>query len=677
MFEIIANFSHWAQLSANLILFGSFFFLAIVWQKKVVLEHPASWLVHLEKIFPWLAGVVVLGLIGILATTTGEATGHIANTWNPDAWIKFVQRTQVGLIAFVRILLAASLFATVALVLRKNRQRWHYVVCAFAASLPLIAGTFVSHSSADEMSFVAIAPFALHILLAGVWFGALPVFLLIVFNSQHESDKITRLLNASFLNQFSTIALPVMFLLLATGLIVADRMVEGYYHTLVSSPYGWLLNFKLLILAIILIIAYQVRYKWLPLISQVDITDQIKDSITHLKKWVRIEFILALALMLVATVLANTLPAKHTIIENWPFPFRFAFETTSEESIDEELFWFGTALFFVALSIAWIGIQLHWSWKKMILAPAVLTLTAMGIALPPVTIEAYPETYLKPLIPFDAISISHGARLYAEHCVDCHGPQGKGNGALAGTLSSEPTDLLTEPHTRRHTVGNFYHWIANGISGTDMSGFSETLSEDDIWDVINFLHALSRGFDARLLGTMILPETPAIASPVFFYAANDGSSGDLKDFRLEKNVILVFFSWPQSHQRLLQLKHFYEKVSREHNTEILAIPMQKLTDQEMEAIIDIVPFPIVTEGWSQIRDTYLLYRRVRTVPDLSGPGMTPVHMEFMIDRFGYLRARWNAQFEGFGWQNFSALSQQLDLLSSEDEIMPPPGDHAH
>jgi copper resistance protein D len=677
MFEIIANFARWAQLSANLILFGSCFFLAVAWQKKAVLELSSSWLVRLEKTFPWLAGVVVLGLIGILATTTGEATGDTASTWNPEAWLQFVQQTQVGLIMLVRILLAVLLFTVVAFILRKHRTRWHYIFFAIVASSPLIAGTFVSHSSADEMSFTAIAPFALHILLAGIWFGALPAFLLIIFSSKNEFDKVTRLLNASFLNQFSAIALPAMFLLLVTGLIVTDRMVEDYYHTLIYSPYGWLLNLKLGILAIIMVIAYHVRNKWLPLLSQIDITDQIKGSITHLQKWVRIEFILALLLMLVATILANTLPAKHAIIDDWPFPFRFAFDTTSEESIDEELFWFGTTLFLIALCVAWTGIQSRWNRKAKILAPGAMAITAMAIALPSITFKAYPETYLKPLIPLDAISISHGAHLYAEHCAGCHGPQGKGNGELAGTLSTEPTDLLTEPHTARHTVGNFYHWIAQGIPGTDMPGFSKTFEEEDIWDVVNFLHALSRGFDARLLGTMILPETPAVASPVFFYSANDSSFGDLKDFRLEKNVILVFFSWPQSYQRIIQLKHAYERITRDHNVEVLAVPMQKLTDQELQDITDIVPFPVVTEGWSEIRDTYTLYRRVRVVPDLDGPGLTPVHIEFMIDRFGYLRARWNSQFEGFGWQNLGVLTLQLDLLNEEDEIMPPPGDHAH
>jgi len=36
-----------------------------------------------------------------------------------------------------------------------------------------------------------------------------------------------------------------------------------------------------------------------------------------------------------------------------------------------------------------------------------------------------------------------------------------------------------------------------------------------------------------------------------------------------------------------------------------------------------------------------------------------------------------AQFEGFGWQNISALTLQLTQLNQEGEIMPPPGDHAH
>ena len=675
MIEFIAAFARWSQLTANLILFGSCVFLAIVAQQRVLLE--TSWVARLEKGFPWLASVVLLGLIGILATTTGEATGALANTWHPDAWFEMVRQTRVGQIWAGRAVSAVMLFGVILYIRRIHRVRWHYILCAVAASLPLIAGAIVSHSGAEEISFESLAPYALHILLAGIWFGALPAFLFIVYDARKNADKFSFLLDATSLKKFSAIALPVMLLLMATGLIVADRMVEEYYHTLVSSTYGWLLNFKLAVLAIILFIAYRARYRWLPLFSQIDNTEKAKAGAEHLRKWVGIEFVLALLLVLLATLLANTLPAKHAIVENWPYPFRFVVDAMWDEPNVQDRFWSGLMLFVFVPVIIWLGMKVHWGRMKTLLISGVLAIIAMVIALPPLAIEAFPETYRKTPVVFDAISISNGSELFAKHCASCHGPQGKGNGVLAATLSTQPTDLMTEPHTIRHTVGNFFHWISYGVPETDMPGFADMLSEENRWDIVNYLHALSRGFDARLLGSMIMPETPAIAAPVFAYFAHDGSSGNLKDFRGQKNVLLMLFSWPESQQRLNQLKAAYEEINLTFNAEIMAVPMRALDEQELRDITHDLPFPVVTEGWLEIRNSYLLYRRVRTVPDMLGTGMMPGHMEFMIDRFGYLRARWVAQFEGFGWLNVGALTQQLDQLNQEGEIMPPPGDHVH
>lgn len=140
---------------------------------------------------------------------------------------------------------------------------------------------------------------------------------------------------------------------------------------------------------------------------------------------------------------------------------------------------------------------------------------------------------------------------------------------------------------------------------------------------------------------------------------------------------MILFSWPQSQQRLNQLKESYEDLALNYNTEILAVPMRALDTQELAEITQNIPFPVVTEGWQEIRNSYLLYRRNRTVPDLLGKGMTPGHIEYLIDRFGYLRARWVAQFDGFGWLNVAMLTQQITQLNQEDEIMPPPGDHVH
>ena len=672
MIEIIAAFARWSQLTANLILFGSCVFFAIIWQQKSILETP--WMMRLEKIFPWLAGIIVAGLIGILATTTSDATGDVTNAWNPVVWMEVVQQTQIGHIWAARMLFAVLMFYAVVKMQSSSRTRGHYALWAVLAALPLIAGTLMSHSSADEMSFTAIAPYAIHILLAGIWFGALPAFLLILLNLRKKMGFTATQTAVGYLKKFSAIALPVMLLLMITGVIVTDRLVDEKYYALVASAYGWLLNFKLTILAIILVIAYQARNRWLPLLERSE--NEQSDSTAHLTQWVRIEFVLALLLVLFATVLANTLPAKHAMVENWPYPFRFSIDATWDQPDVQDKVWSGIVLFVIALGTIWLGIRLHWSRVMKLLVPGVLGISSMALALPPLAVEAFPETYKKPTVPIDAISIVAGAHLYAENCVNCHGPQGKGTKPVADPDLRDPTDLLTQEHTAKYTVGNVFHQLSSGIPGTEMPGYADKLSEEERWDLINFLHAMSRGFDARLLGSMIVPETPAIASPVFNYTASDGSSGNLKDFRLQKNVLMVLFAWPQAKDRFFQLAASYDRI-RDLNTEILAVPIHPLTDAQLQQITEIAPFPIVTEGWQEIKDTYWWYRRVRVVPDLSGKGMFPQHMEFVTDRFGYLRARWVAQFEGFGWQNVGALTLQLTQLNQEGEIMPPPGEHAH
>ena len=247
---------------------------------------------------------------------------------------------------------------------------------------------------------------------------------------------------------------------------------------------------------------------------------------------------------------------------------------------------------------------------------------------------------------------------------------------LAKTFNPPPADLLTEPHTARHTAGDFFHWLTYGIAETGMPGFSNNLSEEDRWDVVNYMHGMSRGYQARLLSPMVVPEKPSIGPPIFSYFAHDGSSGYLKDFRQKKNVMLVLFTWPQSQARLQELNASYDKL-RELNAVILAVPMNKLDQQEIMQIAADIPFPVVTEGAEEIKNSYVLYRRTLTHPDILGEGVIPEHLEFLVDRFGYLRARWIPDRDESGWDNMDFLTQQLVQLNSEKEILPPPRDHVH
>jgi Peroxiredoxin len=302
----------------------------------------------------------------------------------------------------------------------------------------------------------------------------------------------------------------------------------------------------------------------------------------------------------------------------------------------------------------------------------------MGVGLPPLAVDAYPETYRKTPVPFDTISIANGSAHFAENCVPCHGAQGKGNGVMAKSFAKPPVDMLTEPHTAKHTAGDFFHWLSFGIPGTGMPEFADKLSEEDRWDVVNFLHAMSRGYQARLMSPQVKPEQPqpAMGPPNFSYTAQDGSSGTLKDFRGQKNVLLVLFSWPESRERLAQLRDLNARLAQA-NTVLLAVPEDDPDSRELEQIKGNVPFPVVIEGAHEIVQSYKLFRRTLNKADLLGEGTLPPHMEFLVDRYGYLRARWIPDADGPGWSNTEMLMQQVAQLNREKEILPPPGDHVH
>jgi putative copper resistance protein D len=141
-------------------------------------------------------------------------------------------------------------------------------------------------------------------------------------------------------------------------------------------------------------------------------------------------------------------------------------------------------------------------------------------------------------------------------------------------------------------------------------------------------------------------------------------------------VLLILFSWPESRARLEQLQAAYATI-RSGQAMVLAVPVQDPNPQEMATITAAMPFPVVTQGATKIARSYALFRRTLTNPDLFGEGTMPTHMEFLVDRYGYLRARWIPAGDGAGWTDIGELMRQIDQLNREKEILPPPDDHVH
>jgi mono/diheme cytochrome c family protein len=106
-------------------------------------------------------------------------------------------------------------------------------------------------------------------------------------------------------------------------------------------------------------------------------------------------------------------------------------------------------------------------------------------------------------------SIARGKADFAANCVACHGVNGKGDGPLAQTFNPPAADF-TSAHAFLHVDAEFFNWIRSGKPGTAMPAFGSKLTDNDIWDVINYIRAIQ----AESKGTPVagMPGTP-VATP--------------------------------------------------------------------------------------------------------------------------------------------------------------------
>ena len=77
------------------------------------------------------------------------------------------------------------------------------------------------------------------------------------------------------------------------------------------------------------------------------------------------------------------------------------------------------------------------------------------------------------------------APILQQNCQTCHGEFGRGDGPTGRVLRPRPADL--QQHVTQHTEGQLYWWISKGFPGTAMPAWEDSLSEDDRWNVLNYI----------------------------------------------------------------------------------------------------------------------------------------------------------------------------------------------
>jgi len=97
----------------------------------------------------------------------------------------------------------------------------------------------------------------------------------------------------------------------------------------------------------------------------------------------------------------------------------------------------------------------------------------------------------------DIEAIANGEKLYANQCVSCHGVDGQGTGPVAASLRHPPADLTNNFHTRPGDGDAYLFWrVSEGglvepfrSQSSAMPAFKDTLSVDERWDVLAYVHA--------------------------------------------------------------------------------------------------------------------------------------------------------------------------------------------
>ncbi len=91
--------------------------------------------------------------------------------------------------------------------------------------------------------------------------------------------------------------------------------------------------------------------------------------------------------------------------------------------------------------------------------------------------------------PGDPDSIARGEKLFAVHCVVCHGEKGLGGGPVGEYFDPPPPDLT--PDLLRSLNDKFLFTVLSDGFGR-MPRMVENLSVDQRWDVINYLRSLAQ-----------------------------------------------------------------------------------------------------------------------------------------------------------------------------------------
>jgi putative copper export protein/mono/diheme cytochrome c family protein len=654
----------------------------LIWYTRDALE-PAGASIWRGRV---VLTVLVAAFIGAIATCIGAvgAAAAAADTTffsvNGAIVETFLFNTGVGRIAIVEIgcAIAACIPSVIAWVTLKKSSisNLALLLAAEIAAVGLVTFPFNSHPVTLDQQVAGLLASIAHRLALAVWAGGLPALIMLIGTGPVPDD--TRRLAAVVLRRFSWLATLAMGVLLVTGVLLTWYLV-GNFPGMIGTEYGRLLLLKLAMLGGVLFIASGLQRQLLPML-------ELKPSDRTFRRYanrVKLETVLAVLIVVIASDMAGLAPPEHENIV-WPLPFRFSFAATWAAPWVPTRFIGGNLLILLGLTGLVFSLMpsLRPAWfrlpKNASLGAGIATVAAgAGLAFPAISVQAFPDTYLSTDIPYAATSIAAGLKHYEDNCTGCHGTGGHGDGPAASGLPIKPADL-SAPHTALHTGGDLYWWVTHGITNSPMPAFGDVLTDDERWDIINFLGAFSVGYQGRVIEPKVQPGQYWLAPPDFEVTDETGNTNLLTDYRKKSAVLVVLFSCSQENvaqetARLEQLLAARDRLARNGVKIILMAPGKICEPLRERANGKIL---VANHDIADVAATLGLFTRSFHNRQQTVVRVPELHAEFLIDRSGYIRARW-LPVEDDSWSDPGFIETQLEILAREPPEPPPPGPHDH
>jgi putative copper resistance protein D len=678
--QIVAAVVRWLHAAGAVSLVGIFAFLVLVARPAARAAEPADRdRIHdldarLMALAGWMLAVTLGAAVLDLWRQVGVATGaSLAESLDGARILSVLLDTRYGTVWLARTGLLVLLAALLRLAREEGAADWLALrlEALGLSAASLVLGALAGHAAAVDWAGLSLGLDALHLLAAGIWAGGLvPLALCLAWASRLPASGVA----AVATERFSRIGLAAVTTLAVTGAFAAWQQV-GSVPAFLGTAYGRWLAVKLLLFAALIPLAARNLLVWRRRLAAGG--PGAPGAAAALRRHVLGEAALAAAILVAVAVLGLTTPARHDEIA-WPLSFRFDWEATKTLPGVQTRVAIGSqvaTLGLIALLLAFVVRPRRW--RLAALAGGVALLLGTTVALNPLAVDANAATYLRPTVPYAAASIVQGHAHYRAHCQVCHGVAGYGDGPAAVGLPRPPADL-TAKHANDHTAGDLFWWISRGIPGSGMGGFADQLAPEERWDVINFVRALGAAERLRGLGPVVSSDVAAVA-PDFTFSSGVGEGHALREWRGRGVVLLVFFTLPGSANRLVELNGV-TLAMRLRGGEILGVPLGDARDVYRALGGRSVFFPLAVDGASEAAAAYGLFRRDLTPEGLKPEPPPPVHMELLVDRQGYIRARWIPRELGrdtHGWADPGRLLAEADRLAREVPAAPVADEHVH